>query len=281
MQLAERFPQELVVRRQAGTEVRLDPGPVERFRDRSPGQVIVLSCASGSRGTSGTSGTVTGWPAGVNVRSRLTAPWLTAGRSRSPPVQRRRNSVVAVQALEADGQAPQRRRHAGRVPGPGGDLVALRVRGDPPEDRADAAGQRRDQVRGLPVPALRAADGLAVDRDHEPTSRPDRPGPQPRAQDPVEDIGAEQGERAPAGGLARRPAVRAEHGQRRRPTARSRRTTLTLRSPPRSPRRAARPEDAGDLAFTPNPLSRHVLDRPRGVPQPDLTRNESRQQRVP
>ncbi len=33
----------------------------------------------------------------------------------------------------------------------GGDLVALGVDGDLAEDGADAVGQRRDQVRGLPV----------------------------------------------------------------------------------------------------------------------------------
>ena len=48
-----------------------------------------------------------------------------------------------------------------------GDLVRFLLYGDLPEDRADAVRQRRDQVRGLPALALRAADGLAVDRDHQ------------------------------------------------------------------------------------------------------------------
>jgi len=45
-----------------------------------------------------------------------------------------------------------------------GDLVGLLVHGGLAEDRADAMGQGRDQVRGLPVLVPRAADGLAVDR---------------------------------------------------------------------------------------------------------------------
>jgi hypothetical protein len=51
-----------------------------------------------------------------------------------------------------------------------GDLVGLLVHGDLAEDRADAVRQRRDQVRRLPVLALRAADGLAVDGDHQPAA---------------------------------------------------------------------------------------------------------------
>ena len=94
-----------------------------------------------------------------------------------------------------------------------GDLVGLPVHGDLAEDRADAVRQCRDQVRGLPVLALRAADGLAVDRDHQPPAGPHGPGPQPGAEDPVEHVGADQGERAPVGGLFRRAAVRAECGQ--------------------------------------------------------------------
>ena len=48
--------------------------------------------------------------------------------------------------------------------------ISLRflVHGDLPEDRADAVRQGRDQVRGLPGLALRAADGLAVDGDDQP-----------------------------------------------------------------------------------------------------------------
>ena len=98
-----------------------------------------------------------------------------------------------------------------------GDLIGFLVRGDLAEDGADAVRQGRDQVRGLPAFPLRAADGLAVDRDDEPAAGPHGPGPQPGAEDPVEHIGADQGERATVGGLLRRAAFRAEYGQRFRP----------------------------------------------------------------
>ena len=78
-----------------------------------------------------------------------------------------------------------------------------------PEDRADAVRQRRDQVRGLPFLVLRAADGLAVDGDHPPAACLHRPGVQPGAEDPVEHIGADQGEGTPERGLLRRAADRA------------------------------------------------------------------------
>jgi hypothetical protein len=58
-----------------------------------------------------------------------------------------------------------------------GDLVRLRVHGDLAEDRADAVRQCRDQVRGLPGPDLRAANGLAIDRDHQPSAGLHGPGP--------------------------------------------------------------------------------------------------------
>jgi hypothetical protein len=93
------------------------------------------------------------------------------------------------------------------------DLVALPVHGDLPEDCADAVGQGRDQVRGLPVLALRTADGLPVDGDHQSAAGPHGPGPEPGTQNPVEHIGAEQGERSPEGGLLRRAAGRAQRGQ--------------------------------------------------------------------
>jgi hypothetical protein len=67
----------------------------------------------------------------------------------------------------------------------GGDLVALRIHGDLPEDGADAVGQCRDQVRGLPVFAFRAADALAVDGGNESAAGPHGPDPQPGAQDTI------------------------------------------------------------------------------------------------
>ena len=98
----------------------------------------------------------------------------------------------------------------------------------------------------FPSLSLRAADGLAVDRDHQPAAGLHGPGAQPGTENPVEHVGADQGERPPERGLLRRAAGRAQPGQhvrrrRRRPTARSRRTTSTPRSPPRSRRPAARP----------------------------------------
>jgi len=94
-----------------------------------------------------------------------------------------------------------------------GDLVALRVDGDLAEDRADAVGQGRDQVRGLTALLLRAADGLAVDRDHRAAVGPGGPGPQPRPEDRVEGIGADLGERPPVGGLVGRSPGRAQRGE--------------------------------------------------------------------
>jgi len=94
-----------------------------------------------------------------------------------------------------------------------GDLVGLLVHGDLAEDRADAVCQRRDQVRGLPCLVLGAADGLAVDGDHQPAAGPRGPGVQPGAEHPVEHVGADQGERAPERRLLRRPARRAQRGQ--------------------------------------------------------------------
>src|SRR5690349_7906616 len=87
------------------------------------------------------------------------------------------------------------------------------VHGDLAENGADAVGEGRDKVQGLPVPALRAADRLAVDRDDQPAAGLPGPGPQPRAENLVQDIRADQRERATERRLVRRPAVRAERGQ--------------------------------------------------------------------
>ncbi len=43
--------------------------------------------------------------------------------------------------------------------------------------------------------------------------RPAPPGPEPRTEGPVQDVRADQGERAPVGGLLRRAAARAERGK--------------------------------------------------------------------
>jgi hypothetical protein len=50
----------------------------------------------------------------------------------------------------------------------------------------------RDQVRGLRGLAPRAADGLAVGRDHQPAAGLHRPGVQPGTGDPVEHIRADR-----------------------------------------------------------------------------------------
>jgi len=94
-----------------------------------------------------------------------------------------------------------------------GDLIGLRIHGDLAEDRADAVRQGRDQVRGLPVLVLGAADGLAVDGDHQPAAGLYGSGPEPGAEDPVEYISADQGEYAPEGRFIRRAAGRAQHRQ--------------------------------------------------------------------
>ena len=94
-----------------------------------------------------------------------------------------------------------------------GDLIGFLVHGDLAEDRADPVRQRRDQMRGLPGLVLRAADGLAVDSDDQPAAGLHGPGPQPGTQDPVENVGADQGERAAERRLLRRSARRAQPRQ--------------------------------------------------------------------
>jgi len=127
-----------------------------------------------------------------------------------------RGVMLSVHGVDRDDRGGEAGKRFQQVPHRR-DLVGLRVHGDLAEDRADAVRQRRYQVRRLPVLVLRAADGLAVDGDHQPAAGPNGPGMQPGAEDPVEHIRADQGERAPEGGLLRRPARRAECGQRLRP----------------------------------------------------------------
>jgi hypothetical protein len=113
---------------------------------------------------------------------------------------------------------------------------------------------RADQVRGLPAPALRAPDRLAVDRDHQPAAGLHGPGREPRAEDPIEHISADQGEDAPEGGLHRQAAGRAQHSQDLRADAdgplpdRGRRP-----GPLRSPPRPRRPADDGARAACADP----------------------------
>jgi hypothetical protein len=123
-----------------------------------------------------------------------------------------RGVSLRVHGVDGDDRAGQAGERLQQVPH-GGDLVRFLRHGDLPEDRADAVGQRRDQVRGLPGLVLRAADGLAVDGDDQPAAGPHGPGVQPGAKNLVEHIRADQGERAPVRGLLRRAAGRAEPGQ--------------------------------------------------------------------
>jgi len=118
-----------------------------------------------------------------------------------------RGVTLRVQGINRDDGAGQAGERLQQLPHRG-DLVRLRVHGGLAEDRADAVRQRRDQVRGLPGLVLRAADGLAVDRDHQPAAGLHRPGVQPGTENPVEHVGADHGEGTPEGGLLRRAAGR-------------------------------------------------------------------------
>jgi hypothetical protein len=123
-----------------------------------------------------------------------------------------RGVMLGVHRVDRDDRAGQAVERLQQLPHRG-DLVGLLVHGDLAQDRADAMRQGRDQVGGLPFLAFRAADGLAVDGDDQPALGLHDPRPEPGANDPVEDVGADQCERAPEGGLLRRAARRAQHGQ--------------------------------------------------------------------
>ena len=137
-----------------------------------------------------------------------------------------------------------RRRTPSAGPGPRGSRWISRP-------RRPGRGPRRCRVpgprpgAGPSRPCSCAADGLAVDGDHQPTADLHGPGVQPGAENPVQHVGADQGERAPERRTPPPPRgprpARPGPGRPRRPTARSRRTTSTPRSPPRSRRPAARP----------------------------------------
>jgi hypothetical protein len=123
-----------------------------------------------------------------------------------------RGVMLGVHCVDRDDRGGETGERFQQVPHRG-DLVRFRVHGNLPEDRADAVRQRRDQVRGLPFLVLRAADGLAVDRDHQPAAGLCGPGVQPGAENPVEHVRADQGEGTPERGLLRRAAGRAQPGQ--------------------------------------------------------------------
>ena len=131
---------------------------------------------------------------------------------RLPACDDLRGVTLRVQGVNRDDGAGQAGERLQQLPHRR-DLVRLRVHRGLAEDRADAVRQRRDQVRGLPGLVLRAADRLAVDCDHQPAAGLHGPGVQPGTENPVEHIGADQGEGTPEGGLLRRAAGRAQHGQ--------------------------------------------------------------------
>jgi len=86
----------------------------------------------------------------------------------------------------------------------GEDPVRFRVHGDLAQDRADAVGEGRDQVRGLPVLAPRAPDGLGVDLDHQSAAGPRGLSPKPGAEDLSSTSGLTKANAAPERGLLRR-----------------------------------------------------------------------------
>ena len=96
-----------------------------------------------------------------------------------------RGVALRVHGVDRDDCAGQAGERLQQVPDRG-DLVGLLVHGDLAEDRADAVCQRRDQVRGLPCLVLGAADGLAVDGDHQPAADLHGPGVHPGTENLVE-----------------------------------------------------------------------------------------------
>ena len=166
-----------------------------------------------------------------------------------------RGVALRVHGVDRDDCAGQAGERLQQVPDRG-DLVGLLVHGDLAEDRADAVCQRRDQVRGLPCLVLGAADGLAVDGDHQPAAGPRGPGVQPGAEHPVEHVGADQGERAPERRLLRRPARRAQRGQDLRAGVGGPLTDRGKRPRPRDHRRDPDGQQPGQRVPAPAPLPR-------------------------
>jgi len=119
---------------------------------------------------------------------------------RLPAQDRRRGVMLRVQRVDRQdrpdqvGERLQQLAHRG-------NLVALLIHLDLAEDRAAAVRQGCHQVRCLPAPRFRAADGLAVHRDNQ---APADPSPAPRAQ------GRVQRGRPPERRLVRRSPDRAQ-----------------------------------------------------------------------
>ena len=166
-----------------------------------------------------------------------------------------RGVVLRVQRIQGDDRPGQVGEGGEQVPD-GGDLGALRGHGDLPEDRADAVREGRDQVRGLPVLPLRAPHGLPVDGDDQPPDGPRGPGEQPGAEDLVEDVGADQGERAPVSRLVCRAAVRAERGEHVRAGVAGPLADRGERPRARDHRRDSDGEQPGQGVTAPAPLTR-------------------------
>ena len=108
----------------------------------------------------------------------------------------------------------------------------------------------------FPVLFLRAADGLAVDSDDQPAAGLHGPGPEPGTEDPVEHVGADQGERAAEGGLLRRSAHRAQHRQRLRAGIGGPLPDRGERPRPRDHRRDPHGQQPGQRMPAPAPLPR-------------------------
>jgi len=174
---------------------------------------------------------------------------------RAPAGDGLRGVILGVQRVDRDDRPGQAGKRLQQVPHRG-DLVRLRRHGDLPEHRADAVRQRRDQVRGLPGRILRAADGLAVDRDYQAAADLRRPRPQPGTENLVELVRADHGERPPERRLLRRAARRAQPGQHVRPGIGGPLPDRGERPRPRDHRRDPDGQQPGQRVPPPAPLPR-------------------------
>ena len=137
-----------------------DPGRRQRDLDRAAGAAAMALAHRGRGGDAGP-----GQLLELPVQRRHVA--LDRHHVVRVPAQDDLRSItLRMECVDRDHCAGQAREGLQQVPD-GRDLVRLRVHGGLPEDRADAVCQGRDQVRDLPVLVLRAADGLAVDRDYQ------------------------------------------------------------------------------------------------------------------
>ncbi len=96
--------------------------------------------------------------------------------------------------------------------GDGRDLVRLLPDLDLSQDQACPVGQCGDQVRRGGGPRARAAQGLAIDRDHPAPANQGGAGRGPHTEDLVQDVAVDSGEQPPERGLLGR-CVQPEPGQ--------------------------------------------------------------------